>query len=259
MYQAVSESVDPGRPAAGFLEVCERRGLGGVELVCDAAGEPARARSNGELAELRALFAERGFPIVGIYVTSLEALGQLATAERSAIVSAPIVAPRGVVPLERLAELDALYAKAGGRLLVSHGTVPSDAAELARELAERGLEHVALAWEVRPREDELARAPEVLRAAGERLEYVRLFGGGAEQASMDGLGVGSFIVALGMARYEGPLVVCPTSGEHRALWQRWLTSSKSMGCGTAAARAAERRIRITGDFFRGPAPGNRRS
>ncbi len=243
MKQALSASVDPARRVVDLLDVCTVRGLHGIELVSDQECDLPRVLEPRQLAELARLLARHDCPLTGLYVDDLDEICSLETAQLSTVIAAPVVAPAGRVPPGLLEDLDALYAAARGRLLVSHGTSVHEAELLAQAVESRQLMHVALAWEVRPFDEDLRDAEHVLERVRGHLQYVRLFGGGAEQRQMDGLGVGPLIVALARARYAGPLVLCPGNPGQRPLWSHWMESSKPAGCGTAAQRADQRSAR----------------
>ncbi|HKO47971.1 MAG TPA: DUF2249 domain-containing protein [Polyangiaceae bacterium] len=240
MQQVLSASADPACRVVDLLEVCERRGLRGIELVSDRECDTPRVLEPQELAELASLMARHGCPVTGLYVDELEEICNLETARLSEAIGAPVVAPAGRVPLALLQDLESLYGAAHGQLLVSHRTVLEEASQLAQAIDDGRFEHIALAWEVRPREENLNGALAVLEHVRSHLRYVRLFGGGAEQRQMDGLGIGPLIVGLSRARYDGPLVLCPSNAAQRPLWSTWMQSSKSAGCGTAARIADER-------------------
>jgi uncharacterized protein (DUF2249 family) len=71
----------------------------------------------------------------------------------------------------------------------------------------------------------------VLLAAHALLGLVRFHGGGPEQSSQDGLGIGQLIMDLAASSQVVPLVLCPSSDAELPRWRSWLASRKSAGCG----------------------------
>lgn len=202
----------------GELEaLARRRGLYGLELL---AGDLTHAGS-----------------AAGIYVEAASLLGSEKTARAAATLDAPVVAARGLVPPSAIAELDALYASAGGRLCVTHGTNAEEAAVLADAIATAGATRVRTAWEVRPRAEELGDAAAVLLVASETLSYIRLRGGGPELPSHDGAGLGELLRTVALSHYSGTFALAPSTDDLVGSWERWLTRSGKAGCGSAQGEA----------------------
>lgn len=208
-----------------FDEVCRGRGLDGVELVLDDAGDPGPLSERVRAAGLRvvALRRER-LPATG------DALRSLAVC--SARLSAPVSIPERVVDRTSLPALAALFEKERGRLLLAHGTALDVVVELASAVSEIGSPSLGLAWDLRPSERMFERGA-VLLAAHALLGLVRFHGGGPEQNGQDGLGIGQLIMDLAASRQAVPLVLCPSSDAELPRWRSWLASRKSAGCGHA--------------------------
>ena len=200
-------------PLADLEALARRRGLYGLELV---AGDLTDATS-----------------AVGIYVDSASLLGSERIARASAALDAPVVAARGLVPLAAIAELETLYARAGGRLCVTHGTDAEEAAGLADAIATSGASRVKTAWEVRPSAEALSDAAAVLLVGADTLSYIRLRGGGPELSSHDGTGLGELLRTVALARYAGTLALTPSAEGLVGSWERWLTRTGKTGCGSA--------------------------
>lgn len=244
MRTSLSASADPDCRIVDLLDACRRRGLQGIELVSDAECDLPRALDPADLAELGRLLSRHDCPVAGLYIHDLHEICTLETAQLAARVAAPIVAPAGVVPSGLLRDLDALYASARGRILVSHRSHVEEASTLLGIIKRDRLEHVGVAWEVRPALDDLRGARSLVESLGGRLEYVRLSGGGGpEQSAVDGRGLGSLVMELARLRYSGPFVLAPSERGKRPLWKKWMESSKPGGCGTAGAAHERRRRR----------------
>ncbi len=243
MRTSLSASADPDYRIVDLLDACRLRGLRGIELVSDAECDLPRALAPADLGELAQLLSRHDCPVTGLYVRDLDEICSLETAQLSARVAAPVVAPAGVVPLGLLDDLDALYAAARGRLLVSHRTRTDEASMLLETVQRQRLERIGMAWEVRPVGEDLREARSLIERLAGHLEYVRLLGGGPEQRATDGLGLGPLVVELTRVRYAGPFVLCPGDRSQRPLWRKWMESSRPAGCGTAAQKDERRRQR----------------
>jgi sugar phosphate isomerase/epimerase len=218
-----------------LLQVCERRGLAGVELVAGdehglRAGSPAAA-----LVEAASTAASLGTRILGYAAaTGREALSQDAAC-LSALLDAPVLAAADTFGPEEVRRAAELYGAAGGRLVLVYRSDP-DAIEAARAVIEcGGSASLSLGWSVRPGVDDLGAARHVIDAAGECLAYVRLHGGGPEAASQTGHGIGALMGRLTLARYNGPLVLMPSTVRYQQAWTNWLRRSGGWGCGSKTA------------------------
>lgn len=204
-----------------------------------------------ELAELDALARRRGLDglelleadlsearnAAGIYVESASLLGSERVARASARLGAPVIAGRRSVHASAIAELDELYASAGGQLCVTHGTDAEEAAELTAAIASAGASHVRTAWELRPRVEDLGDAAAVLLGASETLAYIRLRGGGPELSAHDGAGLGELLGKVALSHYSGTIALAPSADALVASWERWLTRTGKSGCGSAQGEA----------------------
>lgn len=204
-----------------------------------------------ELAELDALARRRGLDglelleadlsearnAAGIYVQSASLLGSERVARASARLGAPVIAGRRSVHASAIAELDELYASAGGQLCVTHGTDAEEAAELTAAIASAGASRVRTAWELRPRVEDLGDAAAVLLGASETLAYIRLRGGGPELSAHDGAGLGELLGKIALSHYSGTIALAPSADAVVASWERWLTRTGKSGCGSAQGEA----------------------
>jgi uncharacterized protein (DUF2249 family) len=125
------------------------------------------------------------------------------------------------------------FSAAQGRLLFGFGTDLDLVLELVSILREvDNPRSLGLSWELRPGVEDLTPSGAVRLAAGDQLQLVRLHGGGPEQHSQDGLGVGPIFVDLAMASYAGAIVLTPSSSAELPRWSSWLSSRKIAGCGS---------------------------
>jgi hypothetical protein len=209
MRLALSSAAAPGEPIEFLEEACRARGIDGLFL-----------------AEGTACAAVPLLPVAGVEADWDEA-ADAGRAAHWAALPAPVVVRAATVPAASLGPVARLHADAGGRLLVA---VPTELAA-ARAWAERAAAAGAgLAWEVRPGEP-MEAVPDVLEALRDRLELVRLFGGGPETLAQGGQGVGPLMARLTLARYRGMLVIGPSRPELHAAWRGWLRRRGGTGCG----------------------------
>jgi uncharacterized protein (DUF2249 family) len=223
MGLSLSTAAAPALSLDALDAACRARGLDGEEIAIDARDDVDTlvARVVASRARVVALRAETFDPALAP-----------AWARAAAKLGVPLSVPPDVVARAALRELAAVFAKAGARLLLGHGTSLDEVVALADAIAGSGApEALGLAWEVRPSSESLAEASAVLFAADAHLGLVRLHGGGPEQHEQDGRGVGSLLVDLALAAYGGPIVLCPSRPELLPKWSRWLASEKSAGCG----------------------------
>lgn len=208
-------------------EACRGRGLDGVELVASA-----RPEENPE-----ALADTAGAS--GIRVTALRAEevtpSLLASLARAASrLGVPVSVPADALAGADLrAEAAGIFARENARLYLSHGTELETVLYLISTLqSEKLTPTLGLAWELRPSSESLEEAGAVIFSARDHLGVVRLFGGGPEQQSQDGSGVGSVLVDLALAQYSGPVVLCPSREAELPRWSAWLSSRRPAGCGS---------------------------
>lgn len=237
MRLAVSTAAAPSLPLAELLAGCRGRGVEMVELLLDRAAPVDDARECEALAaRVREVFAESGVAVVALApAEGSEIAGALRLAralEVPAVVGSGCASASGGSAFDHSREmLLREHLAGGGTVLLLHGTDPV-AAAAAGAAAERLGAGVGLAWEVDPPEDDPSLIPVVLEAAGEALRYVRLRGGGPEAAAQTGLGVGTLMGRLALARYSGPLVLTPSTPSYHRAWLTWLTRSGGWGCGS---------------------------
>jgi hypothetical protein len=234
MRLGLSSAAAPDLPLADLLEGCRRRGLNALELVLgDAHGLDPEA-GPARLEEGRREVEAAGVRLVALACPS-PGIAPARTAVRlAARLELPVLLPAAELAAEELGEL---AAGAGGsaRLLLGHGTDPAAVERLCRLVERLPDGTAALAWEVDPAEDDPAAVPAVLAAAGPHLAYVRFRGGGPESAGQSGQGVGVLMARLALSRYQGPLVLTPTTSRYRYAWSAWLGRAGGWGCGSKQA------------------------
>lgn len=221
MRLTLSTAAAPGVDPGALLEACARRGFAAVELdgvdAVEARGWAwEAARAGVALAAIRPRTVAEGLTA--------------AMAEAAAEMGVPVVlpAPCGAECVQAAVRS---FARAGALLFVP---LPADA-DAARALAARLGDAVGLAWEAHPARGSLPAAAPLLAAAGARLRYVRLHGGGPETAGQGGAGVGEAMLQLALARYAGPLALVPSDARYLPAWTRWLARRAGTGCGSRAA------------------------
>ncbi len=227
MKLSIARSVAATMPVGQLAALARERGLAGVEL------------RGSDLDEARAVGEALG-RVVGIYVEALDEVRSEATMRASALLSAPVVAARGVVPSEQIPTLDAAYAAAGAKLLVTHGTDVEEVALLASALDEAKARAIGSAWEIRPATDPLSDVPAILMASAEILAHVRLHGGGPELRYEDAPSTGDLFSSLALSRYGGAVAMMPSSPEYAEGWESWLAGKIKNGCGTAYEKKKKR-------------------
>lgn len=234
MRLALSSAVAPDASPRELLAGCVRRGLTGIELT--SISHESQIAELEETSSARAIDASArvlGLQLAGVYIDSIRPDDLLPLARLGAAVNAPIVVPaqrldRSVVP--RAAEA---FSRSGARLLIAHGGDPRMVEAIRWLLAPLPFEDaVGLAWEIRPASDDAGKMRDVLDAAGPKLEYVRLHGGGPEAHAQSGLGIGAIMARLTLARYGGPIVLTPSNPRYHYAWNAWLGRAGGWGCGS---------------------------
>lgn len=225
MKLSLSTAAVTGMAPDALARACRARGLDGVELVL-GQGDDAKAL----VERLRA--AE--VPVTALRTERIESSAITALAALSGELGVPVSIPVGAVTSHSLGDLAGRFAEANGTLLVGFGTDLDQVVALTAALEELGdPPAVGLAWEIRPRGEDLEASGAVLLAAREHLRLVRLYGGGPEQQDQDGLGIGGLFVDLTLAGYGGTIVLTPSRPEELPRWDAWLASRKIGGCGSS--------------------------
>lgn len=226
MGLALSTRAAPDLALSALATACLSRGLEGIELDLGEA-ESWKAGLVG--------IANTEAKLVSLRFSSLEPEHALELASASASLRLPVSVPADAIAIASLSPIARAFQAQGGKLLLEVGT------DLDRMLTMLGAIHLAdcgqalgVAWEVRPSTERLDDASAVLFACRELLGLVRLYGGGPEQREQDGRGLGTLMTDLALSRYAGPIVLCPSRSETLPRWAKWLVSTKSAGCGTAA-------------------------
>ncbi|HEX7052005.1 MAG TPA: hypothetical protein VF188_17485 [Longimicrobiales bacterium] len=220
-----------------LLAAARRRGFAGLELVAGHAHGAGLDPDTSDLEAIRVRAAAGAAPVVAFRAARAEAFHP-AAARLSSVLRAPVIAhlEDGDIAEDALESAAAAYARAGGTLLVAHGSDPGEVWRLRRriECAPAGV--LGLAWEVDPgSEDVAARAPAVLEAAGAHLRHIRLLGGGPEAVRHEGRGIGPLMARLALAGYSGTLALAPSTPRYRVAWSTWLGRGGGWGCGSKAA------------------------
>lgn len=229
MQLGLSSAAVPGLSIAELADAAARRGLTTLELL---AGDPGAPLPRGEAEAAAACRAaeQAGVQIAGVLAESPRPTE--AEARAAALFGAPLLVRPGSAKGPALAKEIARLAGFGARPIFLCASEPErmSAARAAVEAAPEGVAGVG--WEVDPANDDPARLPEVLAAAGRKLEYVRLLGGGPESQQQTGLGVGALMARLALARYRGPLVLTPSTPVYHYIWRAWLGRAGGWGCGS---------------------------
>lgn len=229
MTLSLSTAVAPDLSLDELAAACRARGLEGLEHVVDAGGAWAR-----RVEAIRA----SGTRVVALRAEVLDGR----SAEALATVSAELGVPVSISHRFAAGELGAIakvFERAGGRLLLGHGTKLDEVLDRLAVIDALGAPRaLGLAWELRPATERLHEAGAVLLAARERLGLVRLHGGGPEQRAQDGLGIGPLLVDLALTAYAGPIVMCPSAPAELPRWRQWLASKK----GTCSGHLHDARV-----------------
>jgi hypothetical protein len=236
MNLALSSAAAPDLGLDRLLEVCQRRGLTGIELVAGDGhgvhpGTPGERQAAGVAAATRT-----GVRLVGYRAATVAEACSDDAARLSAVLGAPVILPDGSETPPDLPDIGRRFASAGGRLLVGHGTEPGRVAALRAAITDTGSSSsIGLCWEVRPHCDDLSAAQAVILAAGEQLVQIRLYGGGPEAVSQTGHGIGALMARLTLARFSGAVVLTPSEARFHQAWFAWLRRNGGWGCGSKSA------------------------
>lgn len=229
MRLTLSSNAAPERTLADLLEICQRRGFAGLEFDVPS-GQPGP--EGGDAEHLRRQADRAGVPITALRIDPAGA-GDEASLDAARALDAPVVVPLVAEAASR--DLAARCAAAGARLVLVVRSDPHAARIVHRIADEIGGETVGLGWDIRPERDGPEVVPEMLAAAGSRLWYARLYGGGPETETQTGLGVGALIARLAIARFKGPLALTPSDDRYRRAWESWLSRRAGWGCGSKTA------------------------
>lgn len=206
---------------------CVGRGLDGQELVVDASEAIEALADHASASEAH---------VVALRVLALDRTTAPAIALLAAHWDVPVSVPGSAVAPDELTAIGSIFAAAGARLYLGHGTnLDTTMARLAAIETAGVAESVGLAWEVRPSAEALDEAGAVLFAARQHLGLVRLYGGGPEQHDQQGRGIGALLTDLALSHYTGPIVLNPSAPEQLPRWHKWLESRKATGCGSGGS------------------------
>jgi hypothetical protein len=227
MQLSLSSAAVADLPLVALLAGCQRRGLSGFELVLDAH-DVQTVDTEESLRTSRGC----GVSLVGLLCPRPAGEHAGRAVGLAARLAVPLVLPAAEFSPVDLGELLKLAMAGDGRILLLHGTDPGAAFRLRRVVEALPPGTAGLAWQVDPKSDDRNEAPMVLQAAGPRLEYVRLLGGGPESALQTGMGVGSLMARLTLSRFSGPLVLTPSTPGYQHAWRSWLGTPGGWGCGS---------------------------
>lgn len=231
MRLVLSSAAAPGATAAELADACRRRGLQGIEYTLSSEGG-----DEGDIATLRTALAAEGVELSGILRSGLERSQIAAAAAESALAGAPVIVPAANFNWTLLPELVEVFAQAGTRLLLRHRSHPELVTELIRVLGEfEAAPVIGLAWEFRPSTDNPQMVAQVMKIGGDQIRYVRMYGGGPEAHAQSGMGIGSVMGRLTLARFDGPLVLVPSEPRYHYVWSAWLGRTGGWGCGSKQA------------------------
>lgn len=238
MRLCVSSEAARGATPRELIAACARRGLAGLELHLPEPIRTGGAEHALEAATVACTARDAGVEVCGLYRPRLGAAEIDAAVTLAAAMDAPVIVPVSGVDRVVAAEAAAAFAQRGARLLLAHDSDPR-VVDAIRWLIDPlpGDETIGLAWEIRPGVDDPGRLPDVLETAGGALRYVRLHGGGPEAQAQGGMGIGSLMARLTLARYSGPLVLTPSDPRYHVAWNRWLGRGGGWGCGSRAGKA----------------------
>jgi hypothetical protein len=237
MPLAVSSTAAPDLPLADLLEGCRRRGLAALELSIDPALPPPGPALEDVARRVGEMVSGGPIPLSAVAALTEPAEPETALALARAL-HVPALLPSPAAADPALRHRFTTHLDRGGRLLFLHASDPDGIAVLRTWIRDSLGEGAAIAWQVDPARDPAARIPAVLEAAGDALRYVRLRGGGPEAARQTGLGVGTLMGRLALARFAGPLVLTPSDARYHLAWRSWLTRAGGWGCGSKHSDAA---------------------
>lgn len=227
MRLTLSSSAAPDAALDELVDACVRRGLAAVAL---CAGDAHCVFPGPDTLERRAAVTRARSAGVAIASYRTSALDQPERLRRlAADVGIPIVLDPPDCDVSSAIRVAARLRDAGVPVSVAVRGIDAvnDAADVAA--AELGI-----AWDADPATAPVAQhADALLEDCGRWLREVRLIGGGPEAAMQEGRGVGSLMGALALARFDGDLVLTPSSPRYRVAWQTWL-GRRGWGCGSSA-------------------------
>ena len=217
--------------AAELADACRRRGLQGIEHT-----RSSEEGDGGDIATFRTALVAEGIELAGILHSGLDRSQMAAAAAESAATGAPIIVPAANFDWTLLPEMAEVFARAGTRLLLAHRSHPELVTELIRVLGEfEAAPVIGLAWEFRPSTDNPQMLAQVMKIGGDQIRYVRMYGGGPEAHAQSGMGIGSVMGRLTLARFDGPLVLVPSEPLFHYVWSAWLGRAGGWGCGSKQA------------------------
>lgn len=238
MKLALSTAAAPDYSLSELLDACARRGLAAIELVEGDGHGVGPGLDHHQVLGIVGQAARKGIAIAAYRVDDLATAAAPETVRLAFGLGAPVIARSkdSEYDVAEFAFAAQRFSAVGARLLLEHR---SDLEEIRaiRALAEQiGTESIALAWDADPANGGLERAGEVIAAAGPLLHHIRLRGGGPEAAQGEGLGIGSLIGRLTLARYRGHLAIAPSTPRYRVAWDAWLGRQRGgWGCGSKAS------------------------
>jgi hypothetical protein len=231
MRLTLSSAAAPDADLEELAAACARRGLAAIELCAgDAHGMDVE---HGALDRIAAVSraAAAGIGISAYRTGAYHETDRLI--RMSAALGVPILLDPAAGTLTDCIRAAARLRRAGAQvaIVVRGAAAVRDAADVAA--AELGV-----AWDADPANVPVAQHAEALMEdCAAALRHVRLIGGGPEVALREGMGVGALMARLALARFDGDLVLAPSSPRYRVAWQTWLGRRGGWGCGSKAEGA----------------------
>jgi len=209
-----------------LLAASARRGLAALELRDEDMHGVSDATSAAAAAVLASDF---GVAIAGLRITSAAPPASTNAAAVAARLDAPVLAAHGSTA-ERIAAVQAFEARGVRAMVEVSGPADGWLTDVARAGAD-------VAWQIDDSVSDMAGDLRLIQSTVPgRLRYVRLLGGGPEAAMADGRGIGALMGQLALARFDGPLIVAPSSPRYHVAWGAWLGRRGGWGCGSKAER-----------------------
>lgn len=223
-------------------------------------GLSSAAAADADIDSLLAASARRGLVTLELRDEDMHGVVDATSAAAAAMLASDfgvaIAALRSTTPAPAgRTEAAEVAAKLDAPVLIAHGSIAERVAAV-RDLEERGVRamvevsgpaggwladvtgaDVDVAWQIDESVTDMAGdLRRARRNVPGRLRYVRLLGGGPETAMADGRGIGALMGQLALARFDGPLIVAPSSPRYHVAWGAWLGRRGGWGCGSKAER-----------------------
>lgn len=219
MRLGLSSDAARGAAAEDLVATCRQRGLGALEITFREGPRPADVAALLAASGSDFLFAgvlHDGPPADAIFPAAAEARG----------LGVPMILGGGSPLDERMEIARAIIEDEGAARVLTRGP----AAEWLDSVLDSG---VPFAWQIDDASVDPAADAELILSRTD-IGYVRLVGGGPENALQEGRGVGGVMRQLALAGCTAPLILTPSSQRYRLAWSAWLGRRGGWGCGSAA-------------------------